>query len=67
MPTDLPAAPVPRTVEVPTAYVSLVGDLAVPRGARGLVLFAHTSGSNRRSPLQPQVAAALQTPASARC
>jgi putative phosphoribosyl transferase len=37
----------------------LPGDLAVPDGARGLVLFAHGSGSTRRSPRNVQVASAL--------
>jgi putative phosphoribosyl transferase len=37
----------------------LDGDLAVPAGTRGVVLFAHGSGSGRRSPRNRQVAAAL--------
>ena len=36
------------------------GDLAVPVGARGLVLFAHGSGSSRHSPRNRAVAAALR-------
>jgi putative phosphoribosyl transferase len=40
--------------------VELAGDLAVPAGARGVVLFAHGSGSGRHSPRNRQVAAALQ-------
>jgi putative phosphoribosyl transferase len=39
---------------------SLEGTLSVPEGARGLVLFAHGSGSTRRSPRNRYVAAALQ-------
>jgi putative phosphoribosyl transferase len=40
--------------------VDLRGDLAVPAGARGIVLFAHGSGSGRRSPRNRQVAATLR-------
>jgi len=38
---------------------ALEGDLIVPPQARGLVLFAHGSGSSRRSPRNRQVARAL--------
>ena len=37
----------------------VVGDLVVPEGASGLVLFAHGSGSSRHSPRNRQVAGAL--------
>jgi len=37
----------------------LIGDLAVPAGARGLVIFAHGSGSSRRSSRNRSVARAL--------
>ncbi|MGY1829501.1 dienelactone hydrolase family protein [Geodermatophilus sp. SYSU D01180] len=47
-------------VEVPAPGAVLAGDLAVPVGARGAVLFAHGSGSSRHSPRNRQVAAALQ-------
>jgi dienelactone hydrolase len=40
--------------------ISLDGDLEVPIGARGLVIFAHGSGSSRRSPRNQFVARALQ-------
>ncbi len=36
------------------------GDLAVPDGARGVVVFAHGSGSSRTSPRNQEVAAHLQ-------
>ena len=36
------------------------GDLAVPEGARGLVVFAHGSGSSRLSPRNRQVASFLR-------
>jgi putative phosphoribosyl transferase len=48
-----------RPVVVPAASVRLDGDLVVPPGARGVVLFAHGSGSSRHSPRNRQVAAAL--------
>ena len=38
---------------------TLEGDLNVPEGAQGLVLFAHGSGSSRLSPRNRQVAAIL--------
>ena len=60
MPSDRSVAPVRGTVEVPTSQASLVGDLVVPPSARGVVLFAHGSGSSRHSPRHKQVAAALQ-------
>jgi putative phosphoribosyl transferase len=47
------------SVSVPAGSVRLAGDLAVPAGARGVVLFAHGSGSGRHSPRNRQVAAAL--------
>jgi putative phosphoribosyl transferase len=40
--------------------VPLDGDLVVPAAAAGLVVFAHGSGSSRRSPRNRKVAAALQ-------
>ena len=52
---------VERTVRVPTAGVSLDGDLAVPvANTRGVVLFAHGSGSSRHSPRNRRVAGILQ-------
>jgi putative phosphoribosyl transferase len=36
------------------------GDLLVPDGARGVIVFAHGSGSSRRSPRNREVAAHLQ-------
>lgn len=50
-----------RTTEttVPTAGVQLTGDLVVPAQARAIVLFAHGSGSSRRSPRNRLVADAL--------
>src|SRR5205085_8587683 len=53
-PTDL------QEVRVPAGNAWLYGDLGLPREARGLVLFAHGSGSGRHSARNRQVAARLQ-------
>ena len=50
----------PRPVRLEVADVSLSGDLSLPADARGLVLFAHGSGSSRRSPRNRAVAEVLQ-------
>lgn len=39
--------------------VELIGDLSLPEGARGIVIFAHGSGSGRRSPRNRAVARTL--------
>ncbi len=49
-----------KPVRLDTGQVRLEGDLAVPEGARGLVLFAHGSGSSRFSPRNRFVAAELR-------
>ncbi|HJR51713.1 MAG TPA: hypothetical protein VJ794_11440, partial [Gemmatimonadales bacterium] len=49
-----------RTVRVPAGPVTLEGDLTVPEGTRGVVLFAHGSGSSRHSPRNRRVAWQLQ-------
>jgi putative phosphoribosyl transferase len=46
-------------VRVPAGEVTLDGDLTLPAGARGLVVFAHGSGSSRHSPRNRHVAEAL--------
>jgi putative phosphoribosyl transferase len=48
-----------REVEIPAGTVSLPGDLAVPSGASGVVVFAHGSGSSRKSPRNRLVAETL--------
>jgi putative phosphoribosyl transferase len=48
-----------RTVHVPADRVTLDGTLRLPEGARGIVLFAHGSGSSRRSPRNYHVARML--------
>ena len=47
-------------VMIPAGEVSLEGDLVVPDGAHGIVLFAHGSGSSRHSPRNRFVAHALR-------
>lgn len=46
-------------VQIPSGDVSLEGDLNIPAGARGIVLFAHGSGSSRLSPRNRFVAGVL--------
>jgi len=46
-------------VRVPTAGVMLEGNLAIPPGASGVVMFAHGSGSSRHSPRNRAVSRAL--------
>jgi putative phosphoribosyl transferase len=50
---------VEQPVRVLAGPVRLDGDLAMPADARGVVLFAHGSGSGRHSPRNRQVAATL--------
>src|SRR5215210_2650601 len=49
-----------RSVRVHAGEVVLEGDLVVPPGASGIVLFAHGSGSSRHSPRNRYVAGVLQ-------
>ncbi|MFN3651174.1 MAG: dienelactone hydrolase family protein [Armatimonadota bacterium] len=49
-----------REVQIPVEDQLLEGSLIVPPGARGLVLFAHGSGSSRHSPRNRFVAQELQ-------
>jgi dienelactone hydrolase len=46
-------------VTIPVGGVTLTGDLALPAEPKGLVLFAHGSGSSRLSPRNRSVARAL--------
>lgn len=58
VPADPP--PVERAVEIePAPGARVAGDLRVPDDASGLVIFAHGSGSSRRSPRNREVAEAL--------
>ena len=57
------SGPVPveqRAVKIPAGSVVLEGDLCSPPSPRGLVIFAHGSGSSRHSVRNRQVAGALQ-------
>jgi dienelactone hydrolase len=47
-------------VRIPAGEVTLSGDLVAPVGARGIVLFAHGSGSSRLSPRNRHVATMLR-------
>jgi putative phosphoribosyl transferase len=49
-----------HAIRVPIDAGDLPGDLAIPVGATGLVLFAHGSGSSRHSPRNQLVARALE-------
>jgi predicted alpha/beta-hydrolase family hydrolase len=48
------------TLQIAAGEVTLTGDLAIPENARGLVLFAHGSGSGRQSPRNQAVAGTLR-------
>jgi putative phosphoribosyl transferase len=48
-----------RELRLDIGGVTLSGDLTLPRDARGLVIFAHGSGSSRLSPRNREVAATL--------
>lgn len=50
-----------QMVTVPADGVVLAGDLVMPAQARGVVLFAHGSGSSRLSPRNRMVAGELRT------
>src|SRR2546423_8919953 len=51
---------VEREVRIRAEEATLTGNLAVPSGATGIVLFAHGSGSSRHSPRNRFVAEVLQ-------
>jgi pimeloyl-ACP methyl ester carboxylesterase len=50
----------PAAIQIPAAGVIIDGDLRVPEGAAGIVLFAHGSGSSRFSRRNHQVAEFLE-------
>jgi dienelactone hydrolase len=56
-------APAPQTtpVQIPVGREYVSADLVVPERSRGLVLFAHGSGSSRHSPRNVAVARRLQS------
>lgn len=47
-------------VKIPVGHFSLTGDLIVPEDATGVALFAHGSGSSRKSPRNQLVAGVLR-------
>jgi dienelactone hydrolase len=51
---------VEQEVHLAVEGVTLVGDLALPVAAEGVILFAHGSGSSRHSPRNRKVARALR-------
>lgn len=51
-------APMERKIELPDA--TLFGELAIPQGALGIVVFAHGSGSSRHSPRNQRVARSMR-------
>lgn len=57
---DRPDAAFDEDVEIAADGVTLHGRLSVPPSARGVVLFAHGSGSSRHSPRNRYVAEVLQ-------
>lgn len=54
------SVPVARPVRIQVGDVRLDGDLTVPSMARGLVVFAHGTGSSRHSPRNRHVAGVLE-------
>jgi pimeloyl-ACP methyl ester carboxylesterase len=48
-----------QDITIPVGDIALEGSLAFPRGAAGLVIFAHGSGSSRHSPRNRRVASLL--------
>jgi len=51
--------PQEEIVQIPADKVQLEGALSLPEGAKGIVIFAHGSGSSRHSPRNKMVAHAL--------
>jgi putative phosphoribosyl transferase len=49
-----------QSLEIPVGDVVLAADVVIPGGSQGVVLFAHGSGSSRRSPRNRYVAGELQ-------
>ena len=47
-------------IQIPAGRATLEGELSIPTDAKGLVLFAHGSGSSRNSPRNQFVAGVLQ-------
>lgn len=56
---EIQVKPQSGILQFPVDEVMLTGDLVIPEKARGLILFAHGSGSSRRSPRNRAVAEIL--------
>ncbi len=56
-----------KSLRLTADQVVLAGDLEIPEHATGLVLFAHGSGSSRRSPRNREVAQILRSAGWPRC
>lgn len=54
-----PPDEISRPVRIAAGHVTLPGELRIPPGAAGVVVFAHGSGSSRHSPRNQSVARAL--------
>ncbi len=54
------SAPLRSEIEIPVAAGRVSGSLSIPANPRGIVIFAHGSGSSRFSPRNQLVAATLQ-------
>lgn len=50
----------PKTVRIPIGHLVLEGLLGIPKNAKGIVIFAHGSGSSRLSPRNNFVAKTLR-------
>ena len=55
-----PSTHIEQTVLIAIDCAELQGNLSVPAGAHGLVIFAHGSGSSRHSPRNTYVARVLE-------
>ena len=49
-----------QTISIPSGRVKLEGELKLPKGSTGIVLFAHGSGSSRHSPRNQYVAQVIR-------
>lgn len=59
-PVNQNAVDVDKVVQVSVDSAEIEGNLSIPEGAKGIVLFAHGAGSSRHSPRNNLVAEALQ-------
>ena len=49
-----------QAIDIPSGKIRLEGELKLPQGANGVVLFAHGSGSSRHSPRNQFVAQVIR-------